>query len=82
MGCGCGPRGPNGRCITARTRSWRTRSIYILQNVVGDSGGANARYSLTEDKECAIPHDLPENLEATGSRRYPDHEERDGRGVA
>ena len=38
------------------------RSIYILQNVVGDSGGANARYSLTLDKECAIPHDLPENL--------------------
>ena len=38
------------------------RSIYILQNVVGDSGGANVRYTLTLDKECAIPHDLPENL--------------------
>ena len=40
------------------------RSIYILQNVVGDSGGANARYSLTRDKHCAIPSDLPKNLES------------------
>ena len=39
------------------------RMMYILQNVVGDSGGADARYSLTLDKECAIPHDLPGNLE-------------------
>ena len=38
------------------------RMMYILQNVVGDSGGADARYSLTLDKECAIPHDLPHNL--------------------
>ena len=38
------------------------RMVYILQNVVGDSGGADARYSLTLDKECAIPHDLPQNL--------------------
>ena len=40
------------------------RMIYVLQNVVGDSGGANAQYSLTLDKDCAIPHDLPKNLEA------------------
>ena len=41
------------------------RMVYILQNVVGDSGGADARYSLTLDKECAIPHDLPQNLTGT-----------------
>ena len=39
------------------------RSIYILQNVVGDSGDANARYSLSGNADCAIPHDLPANLE-------------------
>ena len=39
--------------------------MYVLQNVVGDSGGANAKYTLTLDKECAIPHDLPDNLTGT-----------------
>ena len=51
------------RCVVLNVRV-ALRSIYVLQNVVGDSGGANARYSLTLDKECAIPHDLPHNLEA------------------
>ena len=40
--------------------------MYITQSVVGDVGGANARYTLTEDKACGIPDDLPENLLGTG----------------
>ena len=43
-----------------------TRSMYITQNVVGDSGGGNARYTLTEDPACGIPDDLPDNLLGTG----------------
>ena len=38
------------------------RQVFILQNVVGDAGGANATYSLTEDKDCGIPADLPKGL--------------------
>ena len=53
--------GKGSRCIEANVEV-AERMIYILQNVVGDSGDANAKYSLTLDKECAIPHDLPENL--------------------
>ena len=56
--------GKGGPCVTADLVV-ALRMMYILQNVVGDSGGANARYSLTLDKECAIPHDLPANLTGT-----------------
>ena len=56
--------GAGGPCVTSSLRV-ALRMMYILQNVVGDSGGANARYSLTLDKECAIPHDLPKNLTGT-----------------
>ena len=48
-------------CVSLRVKV-AERMMYVLQNVVGDSGGANARYSLTLNKVCAIPHDLPENL--------------------
>ena len=43
-----------------------TRSLYITQSVVGDAGGGNARYELTEDPACGIPDDLPKNLLGTG----------------
>ena len=42
------------------------RSVYITQSVVGDSGGGNARYTLTEDPACGIPDDLPRNLLGRG----------------
>ena len=38
------------------------RSVYITQSVVGDAGGASARYSLTDLSKCGIPDDLPANL--------------------
>ena len=39
-----------------------TKTIFLLQNVVGDSGGANARYEL--DRTCGEPDDsdVPEPL--------------------
>ena len=43
-----------------------TKLVYITQSVVGDSGGGNARYTLTEDPACGIPDDLPDNLLGTG----------------
>ena len=43
------------------------RSVYITQSVVGDAGGANARYELTGLSECGIPDDLPRNLLARES---------------
>ena len=36
------------------------KTIFLLQNVVGDSGGANARYELS--KTCGEPDPLPEPL--------------------
>ena len=39
-----------------------TRQVHILQNVVGDANGAFATYTLTEDKDCGIPADLPIGL--------------------
>ena len=38
------------------------RRVYLLQNVVGDSGGASSKYSLSEDADCISRSDLPENL--------------------
>ena len=43
-----------------------TRTVYILQNVVGDSENGQARYTLTEDKSCGIPDDLPDPLTGSG----------------
>ena len=42
-----------------------SRDVYVLQNVVGDAGGANATYTLTSDAACGIPSGLPKALEPT-----------------
>ena len=73
--------GAGSPCVTADLVV-AEQNIYILQNVVGDSGGGTARYSLTENKDCALPDDLPQNLESQERRWHRHDGERDGRGVA
>ena len=41
--------------------------MYILQNVVGDADGSSATYTLTEDKDCGIPADLPTGLKPSST---------------
>lgn len=54
-----------GDTISVRL-SAATKKIYLLQSVVGDSGGAAARYVL--EKTCADPDPLPEPLEPRPAR--------------
>ena len=42
------------------------RSIYVLQNVTGDSGRAYVHYHLTENWACGFPNDIPLNLRGEG----------------